>query len=281
MITSKTQYPKAEEKISQSQMTELRDYVKNDSNRKVAFGIHLGGAQKASQCAESTYKNRADFIARGSHPTIVIPGKHDWFYCLRQEEAFGFFLEHLGTGLSSQWDKNQIETLDIKRSKQNPELVSFCVEGILFVGLHMIDPPANKEKTLARYERMEESMQWLAQSIEGNFAEREIRGVIILGHAAISERNESFFAHARTYFSGSSMRKNIPVLYLHGDGLSWKVDKTFSPFYDVQIEEESFVKPCIIDVAPQRKGKMKSLHRDKSILQNTILGKGLFRLDRQ
>jgi hypothetical protein len=290
-LTSNIQYTESEEKRLQSQMEKLSDHAKNNSKRNITLGIHLGGTQKSSQCAESTYENHAQLIAKGPRPTFVTPGKSDWFDCPRQEEAFGFFKKHLGPDLLSRWPTNQLEHLgNIQRSKQHPELFRLCVEGILFIGLHMIDPPGNQEYNSSRDKRMEASMQWLAESIEGNFAEREIRGVILLGHAGRSERNEKLFAHTRTYFdtssssststTTSSTRQNVPVLYLHGDGLVWKVDKDRSPFYDVQVHQGGLAEPLFIDVAPQINGKVKSLHRQKSGLM-TILGKGLFRLDQQ
>jgi len=281
-VMADTPHTELEEKRLRSQMTELSSYTKNNPKRKISFGIHLGGTQKVSQCAESTYENHAHLIAKGPRPTFVTPGKRDWFDCPRQEEAFGFFMKHLGPDLISKWDAYQSEKLHIQRSKEHPELFSLYTEGILFLGLHMIDPPADQEYTSSREKRLATSMQWFAESIEGNFVEREIRGVVILGHAGRSERNEKFFVQTRKYFENSSTRQNIPVLYLHGDGLASKIDKEHSPFYDVQVDQGGLAEPCIIDVAPQRNGKVRSLHkaRDKSDSQ-TILGKGLFRLDQQ
>ena len=263
-------------------MTKLREYSNTHLKQTMPFGFHLGGTQKVSECGESTYKNHADMISEGPRPTFVTPGKVDWFDCPRQEEAFDYFLKHLGPNFVSRWSGYPFETIDMRRSKENPELFSLYFQGILFVGLHMIDPPVNEESTSLRDERMKASMQWFAESIETNFVEREIRGVVVLGHAGRSERNESFFLHMRKYFDNSSTRQNLPVLYLHGNGRSWLVNKDLSPFYEVQLDQGGLAEPCIIDVAPQRNGKVQNLHRDRNKLDTqTILGKGLFRLDQQ
>jgi len=219
-------------------------------------------------------------IAAGPRPTLVTPGKSDWFDCPRKDEAFGFFLQHLGPGLETKWQAQELETLNIQRSEQNPELFSLCVEGILLIGLHMIDTPADEEYVTSRDKRMEASMQWLAESIEGNFAEREIRGVIILGHAGESERNEKFFSRTRKHFDANGSRNDVPVLYMHGDGLTWEVAKNRSPFYDIQVDQGGLAEPCIVDVAPRRNGKRQFLRKDKSGMQTT-LGEGLFRLDQR
>ena len=283
MIIWIVQFTEMEEERLRSQMTELKDaYKKKNSERNISLGLHLGGTQKVSECEESTYKKHADIISKGPRPTFVTPGRGDWFDCPGKDEAFGYFMKHLGPELVSRWDDHQLEHLHIRRSNENPELFSLYVEGILFLGLHMIDPPAKQKYTSLREERMKASMQWFAESIETNFIEREIRGVVVLGHAGRSERNEMFFVHMRKYFDKISTRQNLPVLYLHGGGLTWKVDKDLSPFYDVQVDQGGSAEPCIIDVAPQRNGQVQNLHRDPNKRDTQIiLGKGLFRLDRQ
>jgi len=277
-----TPYTELEESRLQSQMAELRDGIRKNPQRNITLGIHLGGTQKSSQCAESTYEVHAYLLAKGPRPTFVTPGKSDWFDCPRREEAFGFFMKHMGPGLVSKWHANQSKNLDIQRSDQNPELFRFYAEGILFIGLHMIDPPADQEYISSRDKRMKESMQWFADSIEVNFAKREVRGVVLLGYSGQSERNKKFFTYTRKYFDNIRTRQNIPVLYLHGDGHSWKVDKDESPFYDVQVDQGGLAEPCIVDVAPQSNGKVKSIHKDRHNKdQQVILGKGLFRVDQQ
>lgn len=281
-VMADTPFTESEEDRLRSQMTDLRDYTESHPKRNITFGFHLGGTQQTSECAESTYENNADLLSKGPRPTFVSPGKGDWFDCPRREEAFGHFMKHLGPDLVSRWYGYPFENLDLRRSKENPELFSLYVEGILFLGLHMIDPLPNQEPTSLREKRMKASMKWFAESIETNFVEREIRGVIIVGHAGRSERNENFFAHMRKYFDKSSTRQNLPVLYLHGNGLSWIVDKDLSPFYEIQIDQGGLADPCIIDVAPQRNGKTQNLHRERNKMDTQIiLGKGLFRLDKQ
>mmetsp|Transcript_5707 Transcript_5707/g.16331 ORF Transcript_5707/g.16331 Transcript_5707/m.16331 type:complete len:446 (+) Transcript_5707:152-1489(+) len=289
-LMADTPYTDWQEKRLRSQMAELRDYVRDTPARNVSFGIHLGDTQKVSNslCAESAYENHAYLISKGPRPTFVTPGNSDWFDCPRREEAFGFFLKHLGPDLISQWHREQFETFDIQRSKDAPELFSFYIEGILFIGLHMIDPPANQESATARNKRMKASMEWYASTIETNMDSREIRGAVVMGHAGRSEKNEHFFRHMAKYFANIGTRENIPVVYLHADGLEWKVDRSFSEeanwsqFYDIQIDQGGLTEPCIIDVASQRKGEIQALTKDdENNDMQTIVSNGLFRLDRE
>mmetsp|Transcript_15759 Transcript_15759/g.32282 ORF Transcript_15759/g.32282 Transcript_15759/m.32282 type:complete len:447 (+) Transcript_15759:120-1460(+) len=289
-VMSDTPYTDWQEKRLRSQMAELRDGIKNSPERNISLGIHLGNTQKVSNslCAESAYENHASLIAKGPRPTFVTPGNSDWFDCPRREEAFGLFLKHMGPDFISQWHREQFEEFDIQRQEENPELFSFYIEGILFIGVHMIDPPENQESLTARNKRMKASMEWFANAIETNIEKREIRGVIIMGHAGRSERNQPFFKHIAKYFVNINTRENIPVTYLHGDGLKWEVDRSFSEeaswsqFYDIQVDKGGLTEPFIMDVAPRGNGEVQGLEKDDDNNDmQTIIGNGLFRLDQQ
>ncbi|VEU41382.1 unnamed protein product [Pseudo-nitzschia multistriata] len=289
-VMTDTPYTKLEEKRLRSQMSELRDYIHDNPKRNLTLGIHLGNTQKVSNslCAESAYKNHAYLISKGPSPTFVTPGKSDWFDCPRREEAFDFFVKYMGPDFISEWHREQFENFEIQRSEENPELFTFYIEGILFIGLHMIDSPGNQESSATRNKRVKASMEWFANTIETNMERREIRGVIIMGHAGRSESNQQSFTHMAKYFVGIGTRENIPVMYLHGNGAKWEVDRSFSQeaswsqFYDVQVDQGGLTEPCIIDVAPQRLGKVTKLEKNENNNDmETIIANGLFRLDQQ
>lgn len=286
-VLTDTPYTDRQEKRLRSQMADLRDYSKDNPQRNISLGLHLGDTQKVSNslCAESAYKRVSYLITKGPRPTFVVPGNNDWYDCPRREEAFGFFMNHFGPDFVSRWHSEHSINLNIQRSEDNPELFKLYVEGILFIGVHMIDAPLNTESTKLRDERMKTSLEWLAKSVETDFAKREIRGAIIIGHAGWSERNKLFFTHMSKYFANVNSREKVPVVYLHGDGLTYKVDRTFSEdigwdyFHDVQIEQSGLADPVIFDVAPQQRGNMQGFEEDDSNDMITTFGKGLFRLD--
>lgn len=218
------------------------------------------------------YEKHANTIAQFSSPTFVTPGKSDWFDCSNKDEAFGFFVQHLGPNLSMRWQTNQTSPLGIQRSEKHPELFRFVYEGVLVIGLHMINPM--EEYISSRDKRLETSMQWLAESVEENFEQREIRGVVVVGHAGKSENTNHFFPQARKYFSG---RSDIPVLWLHANGDEWKLDVR-SPLYFVGVDQRGLTRPMVVNVAEQLNGKPHGL-RERSDSQK-IVGKSLFLVDK-
>ncbi len=258
-------------------MAVLRNFTKHNPE-DIPFGIHLGGTEKYNYCNESIYEHRANMLSQMPSPTFVTPGQGDWFDCPNQEEAFGFFTKHLGHDLAEKWSVDQTAILNIERSERNPELFRFLFDGILVIGLHVVDPPKNDEFVATRQKRMQTSLEWLAESVESMFEQHEIRGAIIVGHAGKSELNERFFSKAKKYFSTG--RNDIPVLYLFGNHLEFEVDKNSSPFYYVQMSPSKMLAPSFIDVAPQKNGKIKSLHAQEGRVQ-TILGKNMYRIDQQ
>lgn len=220
-------------------------------------------------------------------PTLVTPGDNDWYDCPDRQESFGFFQNYFGT-LETKWHKKDYEALNIQRWEDAPEFFVFYKEGILFIGLHLINAPVEKEDIQSWNRRMAKNKEWVSKNVESYFAEFEVRGVILLGHCLRSPRTRPFFLHVADHFVNITHRANLPVLYLHGDGHDWDVDAKLSHqlhwkhFRDVQVDQGGLADPIIVDVAPQKKGKLKGLKadEDKGDLE-IVFGRGLFRIDRQ
>lgn len=269
-------------------MADLRDYVKAVPERNITFGVHLGNTQKPSNtlCAEAAYERIAALIAKGPRPTLVVPGNNDWYDCPRRSESFTFFMKHFGPSYaSSHWHTEHFEVLNVTRSDDNPELFVMYYEGILFIGIHLIDAPDGHESNADWDNRLRMNKQWLAESVENYFSFKEIRGSIILGHGKMSPRTRPFFTSMADYFVNITTREELPVMYLHGDGLTYQVDRTLGDdmgwqnYYDVQVHQSGLADPFIVDVAAQRRGNVVALEEESDT--QTTLGDGVFRIDRR
>jgi hypothetical protein len=164
-------------------------------------------------------------------------------------------------------------------------LFVFVIEGILFVGIHLINAPPGKEAMDLWNARMLMNVEWVADNIEKYMKSHEVRGVIVLGHALRSPRTRPFFLSVADHFVNITHRENLPVLYLHGDGHDWDVDTKLSHqlhwkhYRDIQVDQGGIADPVIVDVAAQLDGKTKGLEETND-KQHTF-GRGLFRLDQQ
>jgi hypothetical protein len=268
-------------------MADLRDYMKENPQRNITFGVHLGNTQKVSNslCLEKSYEETSSLIAKGPRPTLVVPGNNDWFDCPFRDKSFDFFLKYYGPTYLSKWHAEHYDPLGISRSVKNQELFVFYVEGILFIGVHLMHVRAEEESHTSWDKRMKQNMDWVASCVETNFPKYPMRGVIILGHAPRTERTNPFFVSLSNYFLNITSRESLPVMYVHGHGLTWEVDQKFSKtagwesFVDVQIHQSGLADPVLIDVAPQVKGKLQKLDEENDM--HTSLGGGLFRIDRR
>lgn len=269
-------------------MADLRDYVKEHPQHDIVFGAHLGNTQKVSNslCLEESYKETSYLISKGPRPTLVVPGNSDWFDCPFREQSMDLFLKYYGPDyITSKWHSEHYNLLELERSEENPELFAFYYEGILFIGVHLLHVRAEEESHHGWDKRMKANMEWVASNVESFFAKYNMRGTIILGHGPRTARTRPFFNSMSNYFLNITSRQDIPVMYLHGNGNEFQVDTKFSnetewySYVDVQIHPSGFADPVLIDIAPQKDGKVQAL-REENELQTT-LADGLFRIDRR
>jgi len=285
-VMGDTPYRDWQETRLQLQISEMKKYVKKNPDRNLSFTVHVGDTQKVSRtnCIEPGYINTASLLRKGPLPTLVVPGDNDWYCCPNRTESFRYFQENFGT-LETRWHKKDYEPLGIVRSVDNPELFVFYKEGILIIGLHLINAPVEDEDIRLWDARMKVNKEWVARNIESYFQKREIRGVILLGHSLRSPRTRPFFLAVSKYFLNITHRENIPVLYQHGDGHKWDVDTKLSHqihwkhFRDIQVDQGGLADPIIVDIAAQKGGKMKGLKPRNDL--EVVFGSGLFRIDRQ
>lgn len=283
---SATPFRDWQEKRLELQISEMKKYVNNHPERNLSFTVHVGDIQKVgrTQCAEFSYRRIANLLHDGPLPTLVVPGDNDWYDCPNRTESFDLFVRYFAA-FETRWHINNDESFAIKRSSKNRELFAFYKEGIVFIGVHLINAPIGVEDINSWNARMNINKKWVARTIQAYFMEYEIRGVIIIGHALRSPRTRPFFLSVANNFVNITHRQNLPVVYLHGDGHDWDVDTKLShqlhwkPFRDIQCDQGGLADPLIIDVAPSVQGKLNGFKQRNDL--ELVIGKGLIRIDRQ
>ncbi|KAL3904268.1 MAG: hypothetical protein SGARI_004997 [Bacillariaceae sp.] len=287
-VMTDTPYTEVQQKRLRQQMADIRDHLKANPQQNITFGVHLGNTQKVSNtlCFEKSYQDTSYLLGKGPRPTLVVPGNSDWFDCPYRDESFELFMKYYGPDfITDKWHTEHYEPLGIERSPEHPELFVFYVEGILFIGVHLLHVPVEEESHTSWDNRMKMNMEWVAQNVESYFEKYEMRGAVVLGHAARTARTRPFFDTMSRYFTNITSRQDLPVMYLHGHGGFWQVDQKFSEeigwdnFVDVQIHQGGLADPMIIDVAPQKGGKVQALIEEHG--NQTSVSNGLFRFDKQ
>jgi hypothetical protein len=271
----------------EQQMKEMKEFVnQHQQSHNVSFTVHVGDIQKIdlTQCDESAYKLASDILKSGPVPTFVLPGDNDYYKCPNRTASFELFMKYFES-FERHWHKADWERLNVVRSPDHRELFVFVVEGVLFIAVHLINAPRDEEPIELWNQRMTMNIEWVSTNVEKFMKSHEIRGVILLGHALRSPRTRPFFLSVADHFVNTTHRRNIPVLYLHGDGHDWDVDKKLSHqlhwthYRDIQVDQGGLADPVIVQIAPQIDGRTVGL-KESHKMQHTF-GRGLFLLDQQ
>jgi len=279
------------------QMNEMKDIVRREKDQEnnkdilvdrhnISFTVHVGDIQKIdlTQCNESAYELASGILRTGPVPTLVVPGDNDYYKCPNRTSSFELFMKYFDS-FEQNWHRNDWERLGIVRSSEHHELFVFVVEGVLFIGIHLINALRDEEPIELWDKRMNMNIRWVSRNIEKYMKTHEIRGIILLGHALRSPKTRPFFLNVADHFVNITHRENIPVLYLHGDGHDWDIDTKlshqlhWSHYRDIQVDQGGLADPVIVQIAPQVDGKTKGL-KESNGNQHTF-GRGLFLLDRQ
>ncbi len=209
----------------------------------VAFVVHVGDTNSSRVCADSVYAARyAEFEAIG-HPIFYTPGDNEWLECDNAGLDPMEQLEHLRAVFTQGDESLGGRKLPLERQSSSPgyetfrENVRWRFGGDLYVTLHVVGGGNNRggdaEPRAEFIERNEAVITWMRQSFE--LARQEgLLGVVVVIHAnprferhGRREPNPSFSAFLDALYSEVEAFDG-PVLLLHGDTHTFRVDKPFS-----------------------------------------------------
>mmetsp|Transcript_486 Transcript_486/g.993 ORF Transcript_486/g.993 Transcript_486/m.993 type:complete len:873 (-) Transcript_486:120-2738(-) len=210
-VTGDVPYDQAEEERLSRDITGLPSDAE--------FVVHLGdvGLASTSSCAKSMYEGASSILKTSSRPVFVLPGNQDWNECPNPEMAFDNWMTSF-----HKFEDNFSHSFAVTRQLGRQENFSFLHNGVLFIGLHLVDGsiPDRTEWNL----RHQDCVQWAEQALN-DFGEEQYRAVVILGHARPTALLGDFFWPIIDDLNDV----NKPVLYVHGNAMQgWTVYKPFS-----------------------------------------------------
>jgi len=209
----------------------------------VEFVVHVGDTNSSRVCADSVYESRyAEFEAIG-HPVFYTPGDNEWLECDNAGLDPMVQLEHLRAVFMQGEESLGGRKLPLERQSNRPEYEKFRENvrwrfgGDLYVALHVVGGGNNRgpdaEPRAEFVERNDAVISWLRQSFELARSE-SVPGVVVAIHAnprwerfKRGEPNPSFSAFLEALYSEVEAFDG-PVLLLHGDSHTFRVDKPLS-----------------------------------------------------
>jgi hypothetical protein len=156
-------------------------------------------------CLESTYVAVADILKQSEVPAFLVPGDNEWVDCSDPDQAWAWWEEHL-LGL----EQSFCGTPPLESQAARPENFAFLLDGVLFIGLnHVSGSPSSVTQASAAW-------------VDDQFAAHggSVRAAVLM---AQKEPGGPLFDVVVS--NGRSFGK--PVLYIHGNGHSWKFDEGF------------------------------------------------------
>ena len=124
--------------------------------------------------------------------------------------------------------------------------------------------------------RMAADIHWVLSAL----GDDQYSAVVLFGQGAVGYETREFFEGILPAFLG--VRKDTPVMYLHGDGHKWDLGTKiqtqlgWTNFIDVQIDQGAFADPLIVEFSVNPATPLVKEHDLQYVFAN-----GTIRLDRQ
>lgn len=231
--------------------------AKLNQNLDFDFVVHVGDIKKgAPPCLPEIYKMVAGILRKSTHPVFIIPGDNEWNDCKNHEEAWELWETHF-----MRFDENWPNDFGIVRQNNRPENFSFLLNGILFIGINLVN---GKVHDFEEWEsRIEDDRQWLETQFR--LHSKETNSAVLFAHANPGERKGDKFEYKKNAFRPliEYLDKDTdadfpkPILLIHGDGHKWIKDHPFPTSGDritrIQVTQGGKEAPVKIEVTDNPK----------------------------
>jgi hypothetical protein len=201
-----------------SELDELEEIVEDHNVYSPSdFFVHVGDIKSGSEpCTEPRYATVARILHDLAVPAFILPGDNEWNDCPDPDQAWGYWTEHL---LGLEQDFCGIPS-DFEAQPVRPENFAFTAKGVLFVGLNLVGGATTSKSE--RKMRLQQNADWVNQKLAQHGS--GVRALVVFGHAGPSSGRALFFDQ----FVAAAAGFGKPVLYVHGDGHAWILDRPFS-----------------------------------------------------
>jgi len=191
----------------ESEIPVLEEHIANlNLYSPSAFLVHVGDILSGSEtCKETRYQTVSDILKTSEIPVFVLPGDNEWVGCSNPDQGWAWWEKYF-LGI----EENFCDIWPVDAQATHPENFSFVRDGVLFLGLNFVSG-GPKSVTQADADWVNAQFGAYGGSVRAAvlLAQKEPGGVLF---DAVKSRGRAFAK---------------PVLYMHGNGHSWKVDTSF------------------------------------------------------
>ncbi len=217
----------------------------------VDFVFHLGDIKSGWEtCSDELITQRHALLAASRRPLIYVPGDNEWTDCSRlvagshdplNRLALLRRLFHAAEGPPSPRFGGFVRQSTLQPMRPFPEHLRWVTEDVVFVSVNLPgsrdgrdDAPALIE---ARAQRQSATRAWIEQAV-ATVHDRRARALVIASHAnpgfprdrsgrlpVPADDEQDAYAWWRGLLREVAARVDVPILLLHGDTHSFKLDR--------------------------------------------------------
>lgn len=261
-----TPYSDAERCLLPLELAKLTNEV---SGYDSAFLIHLGDIRDgkpltgtdppcavATPCPESLFQDVSRTFENAPMTTFFIPGDNGWLDCFDADDAYGYWKRYLFRFN----DRSDLGwptfPATVSRDTDRPELFSFLLRKILFLGQGLPGSGRDPENAWTpRDDMLADNAKWTEYNFDRYGA--DMKAAVIFGHSSAPTgcsrfcTNENYFVELERIALKYS---SIPILFLE-DAHSFQTEEEYRDAPNVfRIAQDDTVTPMAVTVHPDAVG---------------------------
>ena len=209
----------------------------------LAFVVHVGDIKAGgdSPCTDALFEKRRAQFNRSRHALVYTPGDNEWTDCRRKSNGAGDPLERLArlreVFFSDRWSlgieriETRVQDDRVAPCSTYPENRAWKRSGILFVTLNIPGSDNNvgfdRASDAEALCRNEANRRWLERAVQESEGPAT-RALVVAIQANPWDTRKPVFKDFLAQVQGAAQRLAKPVLFVHGDTHTYRVDTPFT-----------------------------------------------------
>jgi len=170
-----------------------------------AFFVHVGDIFSDSEaCTDSRYSGMATMLKGLTVPAYIVPGDNETVDCKNPAEGLGFWLNYFNN-----FEQNFCGAPLSERQSGRPENWAFTMNGVHFIGINLAGSSTHQP-----------AADWVKQQLQAQAS--QVRAAVVVAHY-----RPNYSASFGNQFRAAAAAFEKPILFLHGHGHSWVMDRPF------------------------------------------------------
>ncbi len=182
------------------------------------FMVHIGDIKSgSSSCTEALCRDMAGWMRALAVPTYILPGDNETTDCSNPSQAWTYWARYF-----TDFDAGFCGAPVTAHQSVRHENWSFITKGVLCLGIDLPSPPSSVNQTVWNV-LLQQDADWVSQQLRDRGA--GVRAAVLFSQDGPGDSHQNLFF---TQFRAAAATFAKPLLLLHGDDHTWKLDHPFA-----------------------------------------------------